>query len=176
MASVHPDLLKGLKKLGSNSAEMEDKTQSACHSLISVLYGGSPTESLDSIRYELFAKKSYSNEKLPPTTDAFQEHLKRANYQTFILAHATQQYLKLPSPETSGWMKDGQQQLVPRRMSQPAAPDAVLVFVKCGCKSDYRYRRCGCRKEDMMCTDACSCDSEQCINRVPYKDDTDTDD
>jgi len=65
MASAHPDLLKGLKKLGSNAAEMEDETQSACHSLASLLYGGSPTESLDSIRYELFAKKSYSNEKLP---------------------------------------------------------------------------------------------------------------
>ena len=71
--------------------------------------------------------------------DAFQQHLKQANYQTFIWAHATQQYLKLPLSETSGWMKDGQQQLVPRWMSQPAAPDAVLVFVKCGCKSDCRY-------------------------------------
>ena len=61
--------------------------------------------------------------------DAFLQHLilKGVNYQTFVQAHATVQYLHLPPPEENGWMRDEKEQIVPvpKTMTQPAAPDAV---------------------------------------------------
>ena len=43
-------------------------------------------------------------------------------------------------------------------MTQPSAPDTLLVSVGCSCKvSKCLQGRCSCRKQDLVCTDLCKC-------------------
>ena len=160
----HPELVDKLMDLGSDATCVSDGTGLAFTSLLSKMYCGNVRESLDVVRYELFSKKNKRNEKLPPTMDAFTLHLKRANFQSYIWLHATTPFLHL-NPLGNGWILDGEGHMVPNRMRQPSAPDAVLTFKKCGCKRMCQTRNCRCFKEGLVCTDACGCDTDICLNR-----------
>ena len=37
------------------------------------------------------------------------------------------------------------------------APDHLLEFVNCGCKSGYDLNRCGCKRAKLPCTELCKC-------------------
>ena len=50
----------------------------------------------------LFVKKSLSSEKITPTSNAFEQHILRATYQSYILIQASQQYINVPSPDDHG--------------------------------------------------------------------------
>ena len=71
------------------------------------------------------------NNKREATMDAFHHHLRRANFQAYILTHATDQYLDL-CPIKNGWKVDESGHLVPVLMELPPAPDVVLDFTLCG--------------------------------------------
>jgi hypothetical protein len=62
---------------------------------------------------------------------------------------------------------------VPTFMENPAAPDVVLEFIECKCKSNCSTRRCKCRHEGLVCTDACQCESDQCTNRISHDESSD---
>ncbi len=152
----HPELHNGLCHLGDSPSDINPETEAAIVSLVSLLYCGKKLETLDLVRYELFAKKHKQNEKLPPTMDSFRLHLKRANFQSFIWNHATVPYLKV-SPIDNGWILDDDGHLVPSMMLLPPAPEAILAFTQCGCQADCSTRRCRCRKDDVVCSDVCKC-------------------
>ena len=115
--------------------------------LVSLMYMGKVNYSLDNVRYELFAKKSKTSEKLPPTMDAFDHHLHRANFQAYIWTHATDQYLDI-CPINNGWKVHESGHLV-----VATRPRVVLDFTLCGCSGNCSSKRCKCRKEDLACTD-----------------------
>ena len=58
MASYHPELMSGLKLLGSNGNEVQEESQRDCISLVSLLYCGKPVNNLNEIRYELSQSQS----------------------------------------------------------------------------------------------------------------------
>ena len=48
--------------------------------------------------------------------------------------------------------------------SQLPAPNALLLFVSCGCSGKCTNTHCSCSTNHLQCTDACWCD-EKCENR-----------
>ena len=90
-----------MKGLGSDASQIDQATTTAYVSLVMLMYLDKLLPSLDDMRYKMFAKNNSANEKLPPTTDSFQPHLKRANYQSYIWMHATTQFMDI-TPVNNG--------------------------------------------------------------------------
>ena len=93
-------------------------------SLVSMMYAGRDEVSLHAVGYDLFAKKNKTSEKLPPTMNAFKQHIKPANYQAYIFSNAAVQYLSA-SPVNNGWALDENGHLVPKLKTLPPAPEAL---------------------------------------------------
>ena len=139
----HPELVAGLKKVGKHPSKDQIDTEAldSCTKLVCLLYSSSQDNS-DELRYKLFAKKKPVSDKLPPTADAFLQHMSQVNYQVLIWLHADEQFLCLPSPENNGWKFNKNCNLVPVTMTKPAAPEALLTFLECKCKCSCNTRRC----------------------------------
>ena len=128
------------------------------------LYGGSPGESLDTLRLQSFHKKVSSSttavqpRSLPPTSAA-------ARYHSLRVYHQVQQWqCNDLDPEEWGWMIQNDV-LVPIMTDLKPAPQYLLEAIHCGCKTDCSTRRCGCRKYGLECSLACSnCKGLHCKN------------
>ena len=71
-----------------------------------------------------------------------------------------------PNPDGHGWQVLAPNHatdpiaipvLVPKWMSEPAAPERVLELVSCKCTTGFTTQRCCCRKSNLHCSAACSC-------------------
>ena len=124
VATSQGELLDGLEGLGNSITHLSKGTRDAFAALVSLMYMGKVNSSLDNVRYELFAKKSKTSEKLPPTGDSFHHHLRRAAY---IWTHATVQYLDI-CPINNGRKVDESGPLVPVLMELPPAPMLFLIL------------------------------------------------
>ena len=83
-ATSQGELLDGLESLGNSLTHLSKEKRDAFVALVSLMYVGKVNSSLGNVRYKLFAKKSKTSEKLPPTMDVFDHHLHRANFQAYI--------------------------------------------------------------------------------------------
>ncbi|KAG5863643.1 hypothetical protein JTB14_032329 [Gonioctena quinquepunctata] len=95
-SATHPfQLLKAesehFKKLERLTAVLYDKT--------------TPFSSTNQIRKELFCQKNQAMENLPPTEDAFLQHIRRAVYQAGIWTTSTQTQQVIPPPHDFAWNK-----------------------------------------------------------------------
>jgi len=119
---------------------------------------------LDELRYRLFCRKG-STATLPPTSDAFVQHVKRANYQTLLwkMSHLSiTEDRHIPKPQNNGWqMLDGS--LAPIWTTKDSAPSEIVTFISCKCRT--KCTNCQCAKNNLSCTDACGC--QDCNNRQP---------
>ena len=139
------------------------------------LYGLNRYINLNEARYFKFmsmAKKSnlranFDIAKLPPTTEACQQHILRVYLQV-------QKWLGNSLPATEwGWKlevkveNDGggeKKVLHPVTSLKPFAPDDLLQIVSCCCKS-ICGSYCGCRKSGLLCTNMCEhCSGYSCHN------------
>ena len=77
-----------------------------------------------------------------------------------------------PSPFGNGWFND-QGSIAISWMELPAAPDSVLDFVHCSCRSDCSTKRCSCNKAGVNCTDFCKCNG--CSNHGDRNSEEDSD-
>ena len=67
----------------------------------------------------------------------------------------------MPSPVGNGWrMSEGQ--LETHWMTRNSAPDSLLEYVSCKCKTACKTLRCSCVKSSLKCTDVCGC--SDCCN------------
>ena len=87
------------------------------------------------LRWWLFKKKQARSEKLPPTQADLEETVMRANYQAMVWNNDILPQPQLPSPETFDWTLQDTKRL-PVMPTLPAAPEAVLQLVKCGCAGE----------------------------------------
>ena len=170
----YPAVLDGIMDIGQHPVDIEDEAVKSVHQAVSVIYCGKLMNNTNDARYDLFSKKGLSSEKLPPTSDALYMHIRRVNYQTYIWKCTTKPIMDLPPPIYAGWASDNEGHLVPLKMTQASAPDALDDFTKCRCKTECHTRRCSCNKEDTFCTDACLCDNEICENRIECSESSDS--
>ena len=149
-------------------AQREDVVAAGIKLLVKV-FGGGPSNSLDSMRYSKYMMKVSSGavlpEKLPPTERAALYHCLRAHLQAvhWIVLDTT-----ALNPTDWGWKReDGK--LVPIPTDLEPAPDDLLKVIRCNCKSSSANQCssniCTCRKNGLHCIAACGgCRGESCFN------------
>ena len=140
-----------------------------------MMYGGNPSESLDSLRYRLFCSKVAVGttfvqvHTLPPTSAAARFHSLRVYLQV-------QEWLgncQMVEPKQCGWRLE-RDRLVPVTTDIPAAPSDLLKVIRCSCKSNCDSKRCSCRKHGLDCTSSCEeCCGVSCSNSPVLTLDTD---
>ena len=108
---------------------------------------------------------------LPPTSEAFEQNVKRAHYQVCVWNAALQKDPPDLPPTEYGWEKDeATKALVPVTVAQGVepAPADVLRLTRCGCASDQPCSngRCTCTTAQLSCTTLCACHGdEECCNK-----------
>jgi hypothetical protein len=157
-----------MELLGQKDVNMKDVISEATE-FISSCYGSRGNTHMSETRYAIWSTKMSKPKicsapklkSLPPTSDAFTQHVYRAHYQTMIWKSALSD-----SPPTAadpllyGWtMKDSKlfPVLLPEDVSP--APVEVLQMIKCGCSSarPCSSGRCSCVLAQMSCSMFCTC-------------------
>ena len=81
--------------------------------------------SVNSLRYQMFCSKTQNEKNLPPTQDALQQHILRANYQAAIWRRALEPKIDAPTPHGHGWkVQNGAVDVI--WMEKQHAPPEVL--------------------------------------------------
>ena len=111
--------------------------------------------------------KKTATKFLPPTSEVFEENVKRAHFQCAIWRKALQEPLNL-DPTEYGWCKDEETkslQPVTLPPSKLPAPDYILILVCCSCASERpcHSSRCGCVAAHLACTAFCHCQGSSSI-------------
>ena len=133
--------------------------------------------SIPDLRWHLFCKQLAESNKVPPTLGALEEHIKRVRLQSRVWFQATIMQQQPFEPLNFGYYKNTDGQILPVTTKVLPAPQAIIELVRCKCKTDCSTLRCSCRKNNLPCTELCSCDTE-CTNDEDSNigNDTDSDD
>ena len=166
VAKSNPGLVCRLNEnFGIDPQRVTDDAVSACLEFASLIYTGTEFNTdLSKMRRDLFEKKQLVSDKLPPTFPEFNEHMKRANYPAFIWNNATVAMMNLPTPIGNGWSRDDDVIICPTRMIKPPAPEGFVELTVCRCKTTCSTNKCSCRKNGLLCSGACYCESSACEN------------
>ena len=152
----------GIQRLGQEF-QVSQELHTLCEKFVCLLYGSTSYTDVNSLRYHMFAAKATQSEHLPPTKDALQQHVLRANYQAGIWMRSLQARPEIPDPAGNGW-RVVDDCLTVEWMLQRPPPDELLVLVHCRCQTGCASGRCSCVLAGLPCTDACSC--KDCENKV----------
>ena len=142
------DYIDAIKELGEDIT-VDESTVKQVEKLFCHLYGMPEEDDINKVRYRRFCKKKMPEpHQLPPTKDDLIQHLKRANYQSFVWKRALQVNPDIPSPVRNGWsLKDDVWKV----------PESVLELVTCDCRRLNCNGNCQCRTLSLECTDVCKC-------------------
>ena len=101
------DYTDAIKKLGDDIT-VDESTVKQVEKLFCHLYGMPEENDINEVRYQKFCKEKMPEpHQLPPTKDELIQHLKRANYQSFVWKRALEVNPDIPSPVGNGWsLKD----------------------------------------------------------------------
>lgn len=158
------EVLEGFASLGSSVCVPDHVAKKLelfmCHLYVPLTH----ITTVKEMRWFLFSKKQYADEKLPPTKAALEQMIKRANYVALVWKECGTPCPDIPPPTSQGWIQDGDRlQAVPTTL--PPAPKAVLELIKCNCKGSCITMSCSCKKHSLKCTDMCGCCETKCENR-----------
>jgi len=161
--SAFPDVTAAFLELsdsGHSPDDISEATISLLERFIVVVYDRtSELSDLNSCRRQLFTKKCRSLELLPPTSDAFCLHVKRAVLQGVHVWGKSLQIEPEPvCPSKWGWVKKDDQ-WTPVWMTLPEVSKVCRELIHCCCKKDCA-RRCKCVKANLTCTALRRCDNE----------------
>jgi len=158
-----------LNRLGFLHAELPDVTKEATR-FYAACYGLKDTDDMSTIRYGVWSSKMANTKlsaapdlkSLPPTSDAFQEHVKRAHYQAAIWRASLDPNPPTIDPSQYGWSRDQTSNMlvpVPLPPHVSPAPVDVLQMIRCGCSSNKpcSTMRCSCSAAKLSCSMFCGC-------------------
>ena len=142
---------------------------SAARAFTAMLYDPKDTEknahsNLNRLRLKLVNKKDRSLAKLPPCEASFEEHARRAQWQSKVWMSSHVVKPNIGSPLEHVWeRKSGK--LVPVYFKGPMASE-LLEGLICSCTSRSRCtNNCSCSQNSLCCTELCTCHgSENCGN------------
>ena len=129
-----------------------------------ILYNNKHCATLNELRkfqynLKVATSKNFVHAKaLPPTRNASTQHSFRVYLQV-------QSWLgNIKDPLQWGWqLQFGK--LWPVPMTQPAAPERLLQFLRCSCTTDCTHSSCSCKKYTIPCSPLCSnCRGVSCCN------------
>ena len=131
-----------LDSLGVYPDEVDEEAMRACIKFVSNLYMGKGTyQSTTKMRKYLFSKKQLVSDRFPSTEPELTEHIKRANYQSYIWQNATKLLFGLPSPEGNGWSRSEDGDLVPTKNVNPPAPEGFIELTTCKCQTGCKNKK-----------------------------------
>ncbi|KAG1692600.1 hypothetical protein GQR58_007244 [Nymphon striatum] len=127
------------------------------------LLGDTCAEEVPELRWMLFAQKSKEGQgQLPPTLGSLVPHTARAYHMALIWKTSKEPCPQFPPPTDYFWeLVDGR--LKPVYCTNLPAPETLLELRKCSCKTGCTKNSCGCKKNNLKCTDMCGC-GELCQN------------
>ena len=142
---------------------VEDDIASARDFLLTIY--SSKQDNLDKLRYVLASTTDKPASHLPPTEDAFKQHVLRARYQTSIWCQSHLSYPVLVDPIGNGWTLTHNQTMEPTLYIREAAPVEVrdLTHLYCTDLDCNMSKKCHCVQSGLKCTEFCSCQSD-CSN------------
>ena len=153
---------------------VNESTTNIIEKLFYHLYGMPEKNEMSDARYHKFCKnKILEPHQLSPTKDELLQHVKRANYQSFIWKRGLHANSDIPSPVGNGWSLSGDVLEVVLMESLPA-PELALKLITCDCRRLKCNASCQCKILSLEFTDICKCHAN-CEN-VSCNDDSDTDD
>ncbi len=79
-------------------------------------------------------------QKLPPTLDAFQQHLKRVSLATLIMKSAHISMMPHVQFDEYGWSVDTKGAVTPVMMTENPLPDKLRQSVRCSCKKEVLWK------------------------------------
>ena len=153
------DVLYAFRKLGEDSLVIPNSVKDALYLFILNLY--CPTRpkhvtTIADLRWHLYMKSQVEPEMLPPTQGALDYKIKRSHFVSQIWRKADEAVPIIPNPEEFGWkLKDGVYEAVLTDLSP--VPDVVAELSFCKCQTNCNSMRCKCKKNDLTCTEMCSC-------------------
>lgn len=109
---------------------------------------------VDRVRMEVFCRRTRDVERIPPTSDALLQHLRRSVFQASIWASAYLSEIPQQDPEAHGW-RSVEGKLVPIWVTLPLATEVLSINVKCSCTKP--CVKCKCRSVNLKCTRMCKC-------------------
>ena len=124
---------------------------------MSILYSNSTNQSLNSLRHKRLiektcvAKSFVKPESLPPTESATKYQSYRTYYQIMQWKHGICSLF----PTSWCWI-EASGEFAPVLTDFAAAPLSLLNIIRCQCNTDCSTRRCGCLKNNIPCSVACS--------------------
>ncbi|GFR73820.1 metallothionein-like protein 3B [Elysia marginata] len=137
--------------------DIEGPVLDEARNLMIRLYNKEAISSLNILRQHMFAQNKSELRSLPPTEDAFKQHVLRALYQLRWWKHAHESNPIIPSVTEFG-RNVLNNCLVPITTLLPQFPTDIDVPSFCKCKSSKcQSSRCSCVKADVMCTIAFAC-------------------
>ena len=153
-----------------------DELEATAVKFIARCYGSRNVGSMSEVRLCVWQHKTSKGKSqkfrlpvLPPTSSAFQLHIKRAHFQACLWMSALQADPPTWDSTDYGWMDDRANEIL-LPVSLPtgtlAAPEQVLNLLCCSCTSTdaCSSRRCTCNKSDIACTIFCKCKMNDSVN------------
>ena len=139
--------------------------------LLTLLYGGKLTDSLNQLRYARYiditasAMTPLRPERLPPTENAAKYHIFRTHIQ--VVQWKSLMNTAIDATEWGWKITDGQ--YIPIATDLEAAPDYMLSVIRCKCKMETKHpcssQHCTCVKYGLACVAACKhCNGHDCEN------------
>ena len=126
--------------------------------LIRHMYGGPQFSTLNELRAHLYCNRDIKDlSSLPPTENAFGQHMLRVLYQLYICkrALATDHEFQIQSPIDYGWFQESGQ-LLPRYLTQSHSPPNLRRQAACHCQKGRCVKSCPCLKSG-PCILVCLC-------------------
>lgn len=170
MAGHHPALLGELEA-------NEEKMICEATTFIAACYGSKVEGDMNTHRYAMWKSKMGNSKitsapklkSLPPSREAFIQHVRRAHHQVMIWNSAIQAHPPNLDVIQYGWQEGEDGALSPTTLPNdvPAAPVNILQLIKCGCTSTQPCStgRCGCVAAQISCSMFCNCNAgSDCCN------------
>lgn len=142
--------------MGDNSIEWNEPSLDVSERFVISMYDPKVKHrSLGECRRVLFSIKRKPIDKIPPTRDALEQHIKRALLQASIWTQCLKKNTATYKPEEWGWMVTGTGKYVPQWTTILILGDQCQELISCNCKG--KCNRCMCSKENLPCTKLCTC-------------------
>lgn len=155
-----PFLLEQFATIVDTPFQTSPRLKEVATNFVCRLYSNESNEvnDVDVVRMRLFSQKTRDVERIPPTSDALDQHLKRSVFQASIWTTAHMSMMPDNNPTNHGW-KEEDGKLLPIWTSLPLAKDVFHLDVKCTCLNT--CSRCKCVKTRLKCTRLCKCTCEK---------------
>lgn len=123
--------------------------------VISMYDSATKHTSLGDCRRVLFSVKNKPIDRIPPTRDALEQHVKRALLQASIWTQCIQKNNVTFQPTDWGWIAASTGRYLPKWTTIPILADHCQELISCSCKG--KCSRCKCAKDRLPCTKLCTC-------------------